>query len=255
MSAEAKVRESGDGGRGMTHPVPPPEGEYRWVYLWHFPIRAMHWIAALSVVVLIATGFYIGKPYFMTWGDTSSHYLMGWMRFIHFAAAGVLVATAIVRIYWLFVGNRFERWTALFPVKRKDWVNLAKTIRGYLFIRPEERPEYLGHNPLQQLSYTFLYGVGLVMVLTGFAMYGQANPGGFIHSVFGWVAPLFGGVQMTRLVHHLLSWVFVIFIPVHVYLALRVDLLERTGTISSIISGGRFRPADVEYEDDVPEGA
>jgi hypothetical protein len=29
-------------------------------------------------------------------------------------------------------------------------------------------------------------------------------------------------------------------------------MLERTGTISSIISGGRFRPADVHYEDDLP---
>jgi Ni,Fe-hydrogenase I cytochrome b subunit len=47
-----------------------------------------------------------------------------------------------------------------------------------------------------------------------------------------------------------LAWVFVIFVPMHVYLSLRVDLLERTGTISSIISGGRFRPTGVEFEDD-----
>jgi Ni/Fe-hydrogenase 1 B-type cytochrome subunit len=47
-----------------------------------------------------------------------------------------------------------------------------------------------------------------------------------------------------------LSWVFVIFVPLHLYLALRVDLMGRSGTISSIISGGRFRPTDVKFEDD-----
>lgn len=41
---------------------------YKWAYLWHWPIRAMHWVAAAAIVVLVVTGFYIGKPYFMTGG-------------------------------------------------------------------------------------------------------------------------------------------------------------------------------------------
>jgi Ni,Fe-hydrogenase I cytochrome b subunit len=45
---------------------------------------------------------------------------------------------------------------------------------------------------------------------------------------------------MVRFVHHVLTWVFLIFIPIHVYLALRADLLERAGVVSSIITGGRF---------------
>jgi Ni/Fe-hydrogenase b-type cytochrome subunit len=113
-----------------------------------------------------------------------------------------------------------------------------------------EGPQYLGHNPLQQLSYTGLYLVTIVMVLTGFAMYGQSNPGGLIHTAFGWIAPLLGGVQRTRFIHHVGTWAFVIFVPLHIYLSLRVDLLGRSGTISSIISGGRFRPTDVKFEDD-----
>ena len=75
------ARDASDGG----------ERAYKYVYLWHWPIRAMHWIAAASIVVLLVTGFYIGKPYFMTTGEASSHFLMGRMRFLHFAAAGVLV--------------------------------------------------------------------------------------------------------------------------------------------------------------------
>lgn len=243
--AERGERES----PGFTHPVPPPRGEYQWVYLWHWPIRAMHWIAVLAILTLVVTGFFIGKPYFMTSGDPQDAYLMGSMRFVHFAAAGVLVATGIVRLYWLFAGNRFERWKALFPVKGKDWKNMGRMAKHYLMIDKGKSPEYLGHNPLQQMSYTGVYVVTIVMVLTGFALYGQADPGGFFYQTFGWVTGVFGGVQATRFVHHILTWVYIVFIPLHVYLALRVDILEGTGTISSIVSGGRFLPADQEYED------
>ena len=51
----------------------------------------------------------------MTSGEASAHFLMGWVRFLHFAAAGVLVATAIVRVYWLFAGNKFERLARAVP--------------------------------------------------------------------------------------------------------------------------------------------
>jgi Ni/Fe-hydrogenase 1 B-type cytochrome subunit len=225
-------------------------GTYRWVYLWQWPIRAMHWAAALSLVVLVVTGFYIGRPYFMTSGEASAHFLMGWMRFLHFAAAAVFVMTAIIRGYWLFAGNKFERWRALFPITRNDWVNLIRQIRFYLMIRPQDAPRYLGHNPLQQFSYTAIYGIAFVQVVTGFAMYGQSRPGGFWYTVFGWIVPLLGGIQIVHFVHHVLTWAFLIFIPIHIYLALRADLLEHTGTISSIFSGGRFVRTDVKHVDE-----
>ena len=233
----------------LARKVPPPTGDYRWVYLWEWPIRAMHWLAAGSIVVLALTGFYIGRPYFITSGEASAHYLMGTVRFIHFVAAGVFVATAIVRVYWLFAGNQFERLKALFPVRGRDWVNLWKQVKYYLMIQPEKAPKYLGHNPLQQLSYTALYGVAAVQVFTGFAMYGQANPGGFFYTMFGWVANLLGGIQEVHFVHHVFTWAFLIFLPIHLYLAVRADNMERTGTISSIISGGRFVPREEHYVD------
>jgi Ni/Fe-hydrogenase 1 B-type cytochrome subunit len=246
----AKLRPSGAlRGISLAHKVPPPSGDYHWIYLWGWPIRAMHWLAVGCIVVLVVTGFYIGRPYFITSGEATAHYLMGWVRFLHFAAAGILVATAIVRLYWLFVGNRFERWRALFPVRASDWANLWKQIKFYLMIRPEQAPQWLGHNPLQQFSYTGLYGIALLQAITGFAMYGQARPEGFWYTLFGWVVPLLGGIQIVHFVHHILTWVFLIFIPIHIYLALRADLLERTGTISSIVSGGRFVRSDVTYVD------
>jgi len=221
-------------------------GNFSWVYLWGAPIRAMHWIAAACVVLLIVSGFYIGRPYFMTSGEASAHYLMGWMRFLHFTAAAVIVMTGIVRVYWLFAGNQFERLPALFPA---NLTNLVKTGMAYLTFRPERQPNYVGHNPLQQIAYTGTYLMMVVMVVTGFTLYGQANPGGVIFAAFSWVPGLLGGLQHVRLVHHALTWAFIIFIVFHVYFAVRSDYVERAGVVSSIITGGRYINLDQTYED------
>ncbi len=234
----------------LHHDLEPRSGDYRWIYIWHWPIRAMHWVAAVSIVVLAVTGLYIGRPYFAPAPGPTTPYLMGWIRFIHFAAAAALIATAIIRVYWLFAGNKFERLAALFPVRPRDWVNLAKQIKFDLLIHPERAPRYIGHNPLQQLSYTAIYAVAALSVATGFALYGQSNPGGVFFHVFGWLGPALGGMQNVRFVHHVATWVFLIFIPIHVYLAVRADVLEHGGSISSIITGGRFVPSDRTYVDE-----
>lgn len=243
----------------MTAPTKPPTlaeelvtaaPEYRWVFLWRWPLRVTHWIAAVCVVVLSVTGFYIGNPYFTTWGEASAHYLMGWARFIHFTAAGIIVGAAILRVYWMLAGGRYASWRALLPIRSRDWVNLVKTVRYYMLVKQEEMPRYLGHHPLQQFSYTTIYLLVLIHVVTGFGMYGMANPGGMIYAFFGWVGPAFGGVQNARFWHHVLTWVLVWFIPVHVYLAFRADVMDREGEMSSIFSGGRFVRADVKFEDE-----
>lgn len=239
----------GPTGFSLGHKIPPPSGDYKWVYLWDAPIRAMHWLAALAMVVLVITGFYIGKPYFITGGaESADPFVMGWMRFLHFSAAAVLVMTAIVRVYWLFAGNKFERLPALFPLRPRDWANMWKQVKFYLMLEPHP-PAYLGHNPMQQLSYTGVYLVAAVMVVTGFAMYGQSNPAGFFYKAFNWVGVVMGGMPIVRFIHHVLTWVIIIFVPIHLYLALRADTLERTGVVSSIITGGRFVDAKQEFID------
>lgn len=220
----------------------------QWVYLWHWPIRAMHWAAAASIVVLVVTGFWIGRPYFLT-GGASQTFGLQYVRLAHFLAAGVLVATAIVRLYWLFAGNRFERLPALLPVRKRDWVNLWRMVKFYLLVHPERSPRYLGHNPLQQLSYTFTYLMAAILVVTGFAMFGEASPQGFFMHTFGHLAPYLGGFQWVRVIHHVATWYFPMFIIFHVYLAVRADLLERSGTMSSMVSGGRFVPVEEHYAD------
>jgi len=226
------------------------EHTFRWVEIWHWPLRLMHWLAAVAVPVLFITGLYIGRPFFMTGGEASSHFLMGRMRFVHFLAAGVLVATGIVRLYLLFVGNRYERFGALFPVRPRDWRNIVRKAWSDITVRPEGGPHFIGHNPLAQVSYTLVYVVTVIMVFTGFALYGQSNPGGLIATTFGWVNPLLGGAQVVRFWHHVLAWMFAIFVPIHIYLSLRSDVTEPEGLVSSMFSGGKFVREDFEYEDE-----
>ena len=239
------------GGSVAARDALPRRGQYRWVYLWSWPIRAMHWIAALSIVVLAVTGFFIGRPYFMAGGEAGSPYVMGTVRFIHYVAAAFLVMTGIVRTHWLFAGNKFERWRALFPVTRKDIVNLFRQMKHYAMLyRHGDEPHYLGHNPLQQLSYTAIFVLAFIQVVTGFALYVQASPQTWGFQLMGWVIPGLGGLMTVRFIHHVATWGFLIFIPIHVYFATRADFMEREGSISSIISGGRFVSADLRYEDE-----
>jgi len=234
---------------GLGRPFSRERGNFSWVYIWGAPLRAMHWIAALCIIVLIVTGFYIGRPYFMTTGAASDHFLMGWVRLAHFMAAAVIVMTGIVRVYWLFAGDKFERFPALFPVTPKNLRNLLRVLIAYVTLRPDKQPNFVGHNPLQQFSYTGVYLLATVMVVTGFTLYGQSNPGGLIFRAFAWVPPLLGGLQHVRLLHHALTWGFILFIMMHVYFALRSDYIERGGGVSSIITGGRYINTDESYVD------
>jgi len=224
--------------------------QYKRVYLWHWAVRSMHWISVLCILTLAVTGFYIGKPYFLSSGQAINHYLMGRFRFVHFTAAGVLVATGMLRVYWLFVGNKFERWDALLPYRTEDWKNMWLVMKKYLFVEPWKAPHYLGHNPLQQITYSFIYLVAIIQVVTGFYMYGLSNPGGFFFNVFGWVGPLFGGEQIARFYHHVLTWVWAIFLPVHLYLTVRADVVHQESRISSMVGGGRYVRSDIHFVDD-----
>jgi Ni/Fe-hydrogenase b-type cytochrome subunit len=227
----------------------PPSGDYRWVSPWGGPLRFTHWMTALTITVLIVTGFFIGRPYFVTAGGPPE-YLMGYIRLAHFTAAGLLVAAGFVRVYWLFAGNQFERLPALFPIRVRDWVNLVKQIKYFLMINPERAPHYIGHNPLQQLSYTFTYLVAVVMVVTGFSMYGQAAPGGFWYGLTEPLVLAVGGIQIIRLTHHLSTWWFIVFPIIHVYLVLRKDITEHGGGLSGIFSGGHYIRSDIPYVDE-----
>ena len=75
------------------------------VYVWELPVRLTHWVLFFSILVLAATGYYIGNPFISVPGAAKDHFVMGTVRAVHFYAAIVFALAVLVRIYWLFVGQ------------------------------------------------------------------------------------------------------------------------------------------------------
>lgn len=226
-----------------------PVRSYKAVYVYEVPVRLWHWINALSITVLAVTGYFIGSPLPTQPGEASANFLMGYIRFFHFAAAYVFAVGFVARIYWAFVGNHHARQLFRFPFWNGHWWREVWTeARWYLFL--EARPKkYVGHNPLAQLAMFWAIGVGSAfMIVTGFALYGEgAQAGSWQDRLFGWVIPLFGQSQDVHTWHHMGMWVIILFVIVHIYAAVREDIMSRQSIISTMVSGVRT------FKDDASE--
>ncbi|MES9942027.1 MAG: Ni/Fe-hydrogenase, b-type cytochrome subunit [Candidatus Thiodiazotropha sp. 6PLUC1] len=212
------------------------------VYVYEAPVRLWHWVNALAILVLAVTGYFIANPLPTMPGEASDHFLMGYMRFAHFAAAYIFTVGFIGRIYWAFVGNEHSRELFHLPFYRLSfWKELMHEIRWYSFLEKEPK-KYEGHNPLAHITMIVIITVGgIAMVLTGFSLYAeQTGLGSWQDQLFGWLIPLVGQSQDVRMWHHWGMWVIVVFVIIHVYVAIREDIVSRQSLISTMISGWRM---------------
>ena len=82
--------------------------------------------------------------------------------------------------------------------------------------------------------------VSIFMLVTGFALYGEGlQTGSWADKMFGWVIPLLGQSQGVHTWHHLGMWALVLFVIVHIYAAIREDIMGRQSIVSTMISGYR----------------
>jgi len=211
------------------------------VYVYQVPVRLWHWINALAIFVLAVTGYFIGSPPSSLSGEASAHYLMGTIRYVHFVAAYLFAVGLLLRVYWAFVGNAHAREIFLPPLFRRQWwADMLYHVRWYLFL--EKTPKkYLGHNPLALLVMFKFVLLSLFMLGTGFALYGEGQGAdSWQASLFGWVLVWFGDSQSVHTWHHLGMWGMVVFILVHMYIAIREDIMGRTTMVSTMINGYRM---------------
>jgi Ni/Fe-hydrogenase 1 B-type cytochrome subunit len=212
------------------------------VYVYEAPVRLWHWVNALAVTVLAVTGYFIASPLPSMPGEASDHYLMGTIRFAHFAAGYVLAIGLLGRAYWAFIGNHHARELFSVPLLSPAyWKEVGVMAAWYGFVRPRPN-QYIGHNPLARLAMFFGYLLPVVfMVVTGFALYGEGTQAGsWAHNLFtSWVIPLFGSSQDVHTWHHLTMWVLVIFAITHLYTAIREEIMGRQSMVSTMISGYR----------------
>ena len=211
------------------------------VYVFELPVRVWHITHALSIVVLAVTGYLIVHPLSSVGGEASEHFLMGNLRMIHLIAAYVFSIGFVVRIYWAIVGNQYSRELFILPLwSGKWWRDLIEEVKYYLFLR-KDPPPALGHNALAQTAmWLFNVLLGIFMIITGFALHGEAlGYGSWADSWFGWALPLLGGSQSTRMWHLLGMWVFIMFSIIHIYMAWRAEFMGPQSSVKTIINGWR----------------
>ncbi len=205
---------------------------------WSVPIRINHWGMVISIFILIATGFYIAGPFTVYEGETVKKFFMGDVRFVHILFGVFLSFIFIWRVYLAFFSKFHADWKDFFAFT--DWPNTVKQVKFYALVSKEPAEHKYLYGPMQSLAYGGLMVMMLFIVLTGVILMGAGYHAGLTALVYKLVKPfenLMGGLAMVRWIHHILTWCFILFIVVHIYMAFWYDVIFRQGTVSSMISG------------------
>ena len=212
----------------------------------HHPVvRITHWISVLAITIMVASGLRIFNAYpaFARKGDTfccwpwaghpipASLTFGGWLagaRNWHFAMMWLLVVNGVVYLGFIWLHGE---WRDLVP--RRGIVRGAREmVKFYAFAR-RDHPRQGKHNALQRLAYFAMPLVGIVLVLTGLAIWKPVS----LHPL----TALFGGYVWARYWHFLAMVVLVALALVHVVMVFTVDPYS----IPSMITGwydARFSP-------------
>jgi thiosulfate reductase cytochrome b subunit len=188
------------------------------------PLRLMHWINAVAIFIMIGSG----------WKIYNDEVIFGWLHFSeyltigkwaqhglqwHFLGMWIFVLNGITYIGYGLLTGRFRRM--LLPVR---WKDISQTVSDALkfHLAHDDLTKY---NAVQKLLYIGVICVGIMIVISGLAIWKPIQ--------FSELLALFGNFQNARLVHFLCMSAIVLFIVVHVTLALLVPR-----TLVSMMTGG-----------------
>ncbi|MDX5929914.1 cytochrome b/b6 domain-containing protein [Acidiphilium acidophilum] len=191
------------------------------------PLRVMHWLNALAIVILIGSGWeiYDASPFlpfsFPQWA-TIGQWLGGAIAW-HLAAIWLLMLNGLAYLVWGFATGHLRR--KLLPVTPRGVIHdIWAAMRFRL-------PHQVGmYNSVQRLLYLGVIAAGILAVLSGLAVWKPVQL---------WpLSDLFGGFFISRIVHFIAMTAIVGFIAVHVLL---VALVPRV--LPPMITGGRLPEA------------
>jgi len=212
-------------------------------YEFSYWLRVTHWVRALSIVILIGSGFYIAVPFIAPAGNGGepTNFLNALFRTWHLVFGFLLIAVTIGKFY-LFL---FDKQSKLERDSFFDFVNIKIWIQqiGY-YLLITKHPHGKGvYNPLQFLAYFGIYLSIIMICLTGLILYVHVyheGMGGFLFDSMRSLEVMLGGLSWVRQLHHIFMWVFILFLPVHIYLAVFNSVYGKSGAMDSIISGYRW---------------
>ncbi|GAA5190728.1 Ni/Fe-hydrogenase, b-type cytochrome subunit [Ferrimonas gelatinilytica] len=204
-------------------------------YVFSPAIRIMHWLRALSIVLLVATGFYIAWPFLTPYGGTDN-LQQGWVRMVHLIAGFMLVAITLARAYlYFFSRSNIERRSFRDVMSAKSWV---VQLKSYLWMGQLHKAGAYG--PLQFVTYLAVTLVILFMCLSGLTLHANVyheGLGGMLYPFAEWFTGLMGGLAAVREWHHIMTWVFIIFLVIHVYMAVWSGIRFKQNSVDAIVSG------------------
>lgn len=208
-------------------------------------IRITHWLNALAVVVMIASGWriYNNDPIF-AWlqfpieltlgGDPELTYKLngdaGFSNALlwHFAAMWLLVLNGLAYLgYGVFSGRFRAKFLPISP--RAVLRDIADALRLRL-----THHDISTYNAVQRLLYVGVIALIVLVVLSGLAIWKPVQ--------LASLAALFGDFQGARLIHFLAMAAIVGFLVVHVALALLVP-----STLVAMVTGRARVPAPASH--------
>lgn len=175
-------------------------------------VRITHWINAVAMIVMIGSGWqiYNAAPLF-PFAFPKSITLGGWLAgalLWHFAAMWVLAINGAVYVVLGLLTGRFRR--KLLPIRPSDVIADTKAALTFRL----SHDDLAVYNSVQRLLYTGVILAGVVIVLSGLALWKPVQ--------LQELTALFGGYEATRYVHFFAMAAIVGFLVIHVVLALVV---------------------------------
>jgi thiosulfate reductase cytochrome b subunit len=175
-------------------------------------VRLTHWINAIAVAVMIGSGWeiYNASPLF-PFAFPPSITLCGWLAgalLWHFAAMWVFAINGFVYFLFGLASGRFRRM--LIPVRLSDVLaDLRAAFRGKL-----SHADLSAYNAVQKVFYLGILIAGLVLVLSGLAIWKPVQ--------LQELTAFFGGYDAARFVHFFAMAAVVSFLLIHIVMALLV---------------------------------
>ncbi len=187
-------------------------------------VRAMHWVNAAAMILMIGSGWGIYDDAVIIRGLHFDHSLRigTWAAeslLWHFAGMWVLMLNGLAYLIYGVVTDRLRE--RLLPIRLGD---LVSTVRDTLHLRIAHE-DLTVYNAVQKLLYLVAILAGVSQVVSGFAIWKPVQ--------LSWLVALLGGFQGARVVHFAGMSVLVGFLVVHVALSLLVPR-----TLWAMLSGG-----------------
>ena len=216
--------------------------ERKAVYEFSIGLRLTHWLRAISIVVLVGTGFYLSYVFQspISTGEPVN-FMQAKYRFVHEVAGFLLIACVIFKTYLFFTDKVSKKELASFEnlLNLKMWI---EQIKFYLFLG--KHPKIKGvYNPLQFASYILFYLVIAGIILTGLTLYVHVyhdGLGGMLYSILRPIEAMLGGLAEVRTWHRILMWVIIVFVVVHIYMAVFNAVKGKDGALDAIFSGSKY---------------